>query len=1496
MASNAPDLGALGEALIAIRADLATLRTDMAQAKVIVQKGADDIQKSTETLGKTLSVSLSAPILAVGAAAVLVGKQYDEVMDDIRASTGATGAKLDSLGQSFRNVFKNVPNDAKEVSAAIIELNQRLNLSGPALDEMATQFLNLARVGKTEVGPLIADATRLFGAWNVATEDQSSSLDTLFKITQQTGIKIGDLVGGLTQAAPIFKQFGFDLTTSAAMLGQWEKAGINGEAALNGLRLALVNFAKQGIDAKQGLQDVVDKMTALGPGAAQSKIAVETFGRGAVAMTDAINRGAFSVDALVKSITDSKETINQAAFDTLSFADKWKVLQHQVEAALEPLGAKLLSVFEAWMPKVEKGVELVANLIEKFRALPDAAQDTVIALGAVLAVIGPGILVVTKFVDAFSKLKTAIAVLQGVEVGGGVLGWLSGGAGGLAAGAGAPIVLGILAAAGALLVFKTNMDKLQAPNKDGQTIPGVSSKGAVTTDQAKGAADMAPLVNGFQAVFANIAKSTTSTYDPLADFMAQLQKAREDIDNLSSAQRNQGIAALIAGAEQKKVQDALGLNDLAMALFSKSADKAKTSIEALQKAQKEYADAADSGGQSTSVLADAIDDKLMAAYQRYLAIQTKIGDATYEGIKADHDAGISVASLAAQYGVGEVAVNQVIKSEEELKKALDETFDSVKDSREVGVEAGKALTAAFAGMPAVLKDMSAGMAVFDENGGLVSGSLLASHSIANLTQQGQLMTDVYHEAGLIIGKAMVDTQRSFLPLNDAQKLTIQQMHTLGFSAQEIAAQFGISLRQVDGELGFTREQFHSTLDSMSTSLTQLAQVSGGTFGGLIKGISQVVVSWNAAAKAADAYRDADTTGGKVAALAQGAVAVAGATQGGGTKGVIGGALSGAEMGAVFGPWGAAAGAVIGGIIGFLRTDHRMTDVARDAGQKFGVTFSDATNTAIKASMDAGMTETAAEISNLDKIIGDAGGLTAKNIDQLTRRLRDTFSMVQTGELTAAQGADVLNKNFMGFVTAATSGVGVLNSRVTELIKLNDAAGTSSAAIASYVSGQVKSNVFGGLTAGLGQGSDASAAIKADQKTLLDLQDQLSKASADAQADIQKQIDDTNADLLKQQQILSATSLTTQGAASAAAGAILAGIAEEQKQGVDFVTALTDATPAIQALQAQLEATGFSGGAAFAQIKSYVDLASDSIAGPALKSAEGFGQALVGLNNSGLLTQEMFSGLAGQIAATRDNLVAQGKDGGAVMKLLAPQLQEIWEIQKQTGMSVDATTQSLLDEAVAQGVVGEKFEGPQQQMIDALTQTNDILTAIGKALGADLPADAAKGAAGVQKALDGIEAPDVVVGVRYQPRNDFPGAPPVDDGTGNYAANGGRVVSTGVQYFDTSGIVRADTQYFATSGIVGMRPRGKDTVGVMASPGELLLNIAHQGNLASAIQTATEPQDDGQPVEMALAVTVQIGNEKLGTFTEKVTWPELKAMFKANRGSARTDAQAVLQID
>lgn len=110
------------------------------------------------------------------------------------------------------------------------------------------------------------------------------------------------------------------------------------------------------------------------------------------------------------------------------------------------------------------------------------------------------------------------------------------------------------------------------------------------------------------------------------------------------------------------------------------------------------------------------------------------------------------------------------------------------------------------------------------------------------------------------------------------------------------------------------------LHDLSQSLTQLAQVSGDSFGGIIKEIAEFAVAWNLAATAVENYKKSNQgLAATTTFLASGAVAVASATSSGSTGSrAAKGAISGAQVGSAFGPWGTVIGAGVGALVGWLR--------------------------------------------------------------------------------------------------------------------------------------------------------------------------------------------------------------------------------------------------------------------------------------------------------------------------------------------------------------------------------------------------------------------------------------------------------------------------------------------------------------------------------------------------------------------------------------------------
>lgn len=276
--------------------------------------------------------------IAGGFAALQLAETFDAAFDTIRLGTGKTGEALKGLQADFKGVLKDVPTDAATASTAIADLNTRLGLTGDVLQERSKQFINLSRITGTDLKGNIADMTRVFGDWSVASDQQAGTLDMIFRASQTSGIGINALSQKVVQFGAPLRQMGFGLDESIALMSKWEKEGVNSELVLGSFRIAMGNFARDNIPMRQGLDDTIAKITAMGPGAASTSLAMEVFGaRAGPDMAAAILEGRFAIDDYLTAIGDGSDTVNQAAADTDDWREKLTVLKNQALVGLEPV-------------------------------------------------------------------------------------------------------------------------------------------------------------------------------------------------------------------------------------------------------------------------------------------------------------------------------------------------------------------------------------------------------------------------------------------------------------------------------------------------------------------------------------------------------------------------------------------------------------------------------------------------------------------------------------------------------------------------------------------------------------------------------------------------------------------------------------------------------------------------------------------------------------------------------------------------------------------------------------------------------------------------------------------------------------------------------------------------------------------------------------------------------------------------------------------------------
>jgi TP901 family phage tail tape measure protein len=322
--------------------------------------------------GKSLSSALKkfAPIAATAAIVgtlAAIGKTFHEMESTIRVGTGTTGKAFDDLVTSAKNVGKTVPSSFSDIGKTVSALHVRLGLTGPVLETMSKQFLLAGRITKQSLD--LGTVTGSFNAFGLKSKDMSKALDDLFRISQATGVGINELAGAATKGAPAFRQFGMSFSTSAALVGVLDKAGINSGKTIMALTIGLTKFAKAGKEPAAALRATIDQIKAFttsGNDAKAIALAASIFGtRGAAQFVAAVKSGKVNLDDMMKSAGAGKDTILASAAAVSTFSSKWALFKNNVLLLVEPIAAR---VFKAFGDGMQFMVDVGLPALTKFGA------------------------------------------------------------------------------------------------------------------------------------------------------------------------------------------------------------------------------------------------------------------------------------------------------------------------------------------------------------------------------------------------------------------------------------------------------------------------------------------------------------------------------------------------------------------------------------------------------------------------------------------------------------------------------------------------------------------------------------------------------------------------------------------------------------------------------------------------------------------------------------------------------------------------------------------------------------------------------------------------------------------------------------------------------------------------------------------------------------------------------------------------------------------------
>lgn len=315
----------------------------------------------------------SGPVVAAITTATVAltkfGQKMNTAFSEIVKGTGATGEKLLELKDTTKNVLaQGVASDVATVSGMIADINTRFGSTGEELENLTLSFESFSQATGVDARDAINETADIMKKWGIDVEDTPALLDEVTKAAQDSGIGVNKLMSGLKSGQAVFSQFGMSATESIAYLSQLSKAGIDTETAMMGMKNALNNFAKEGLNAEEALKATTDAIKNAKSDTEALQIASSVFGsKAGPEMVQVFKNGADSIAEYAVALETAGGTMESTQEASRTSVQAFAELQNQLKGTFSSFG---------------EGFDII------FRDLIDIVSDFVSFLDPIISPIG----------------------------------------------------------------------------------------------------------------------------------------------------------------------------------------------------------------------------------------------------------------------------------------------------------------------------------------------------------------------------------------------------------------------------------------------------------------------------------------------------------------------------------------------------------------------------------------------------------------------------------------------------------------------------------------------------------------------------------------------------------------------------------------------------------------------------------------------------------------------------------------------------------------------------------------------------------------------------------------------------------------------------------------------------------------------------------------------------------------------------------------------------
>lgn len=508
-------------------------KSALSDLKVFQDRTASATDKTTAlssamtSAGKTLTKSVTLPLVGIGTAAVATTAKFDSSMSNLQAISGATGTEIDSLRDKAKEMGAKTKFSASEAADAFTYMAMAGWKTGDMLDGIEG-IMNLAAASGEDLASTSDIVTDALTAFGLSASDSGHFADVLAAASNNANTNVSMLGESFKYVAPVAGALGYSVEDVSVALGLMANSGIKASQAGTSLRSSLTRMLKPtktmtsymqqlGIMTQDGvvtamvntdgsMKPLSETMTILRDKfkgltkAQQAEYAAAIFGQESMAGMLAI------INASDKDFDKLTESINNAGGTAQNMADtQLNNLSGQLTILKSTLESIAISIGEILMPYVRDFVSGLQSVAEWLNNASDSQKRFAVTVAAIAAAIGPILLIGGKIAGIIVNFMKLGSIISGLFAEGGAFA----GAGAAIAGLAGPIAIVIAAIVGLVAAWKTNFGHIHEYTSDAvESIKGIfESLKNIITGVASGA--MGVLRSAWESDFLGIQEIVT---------------------------------------------------------------------------------------------------------------------------------------------------------------------------------------------------------------------------------------------------------------------------------------------------------------------------------------------------------------------------------------------------------------------------------------------------------------------------------------------------------------------------------------------------------------------------------------------------------------------------------------------------------------------------------------------------------------------------------------------------------------------------------------------------------------------------------------------------------------------------------------------------------------------------------------------------------------------------------------------------------------------------